>query len=640
MESQKSKQSLKRKIIGRLVSVCFKNGIVWLVFLNLIGLSRSLPAREVTGADTAGADTVVLGEIVVTATRTPHSLEELPVSISVVNRQEIDETGVQDVGQAISRLAGVKVNFYGGMGNSATPAIRGSSAEQTLILLDGRPLNLPAAGGYDLSLLPIETVEQIEILRGPASALYGANALGGVINIITRPIPKEPFFTSRLQFGTNETSLVGLSGGGKTGKVGYLFSSQFNATDGDREHSADREGHFSGKLSFDLSEKASLTVSAGLDSQKQEIPGSLQYPSPLAAQDTTGDWQDFLFRFTGGQGETTARLYLNNNKLHYQDPTWTTNNIINNKQVGLELQQNLSLGERHLLTVGAGYLGDSVNSVSTGKHTPDTRAVFIQDEVILPKGSFILSGRYDDHSIYGSEVSPRLAGQLKVSEKTILRASIGRSYRAPTVNELYWNEAWWPGAGMFGNSNVKPEEGISYEVGLSQRFNRKFTGKITLFRNDLDNLIQWVETIPFTRWDAQNVAKARLEGVETELDWDISPSLSLSLNHTYLKAANRTIDKMLPYRPENKLGLALTCQNRTGLIVRISGDYYDSAYADAANTAKMADYFLLGVNINKKVTDKLDVFLKGENLLGKKYEVIRGYPMPGTTLSAGIALSF
>ena len=588
-----------------------------------------------------GEEVTPLEEIVVTATRTPQPVEKLPVSITVVNRSEIEDSEAKDVGEVLNTLPGVKIKSIGSMGSTISPSIRGSSAEQTLVLLDGRPLNLGGSGQYDLSLIPIGMVERVEVLRGPASALYGANALGGVINIVTRNIPQEPpFFTSYLQYGSFNTSLFSFSGGQKFDRFGYLLGGQYNYSDGNRKNSGDEENHFFGKFTLDLNKDSSLTLSSGFDRQDLEAPGSTAWPSPLATQKTTGDWQDILYRFTGEKGEFTARLYFNHNELHFQDPAWFTDSTIRNGQTGLEVQQNYSPNETHLLTLGGDYIKDEVKSESTGGHAPEREAVFIQDQITFKKATLVLGGRVDDHSVYGTEFSPRIAARYALSEATTFRSSLGKAYRAPTVNALYWFEEWWPGAGAFGNKDLKPEKGISYDLGVEHKFSKDLSVTITYFQNDVEDLISWVETIPGTRWDVQNIGKTRLQGVETELKRTLTERLSFSVNYTYLKAENRDTGKKLPYRPENRVGSLLSYAHPSGFKVQVEGEYNGVSYANVDNTEKVDKYFLLSLVVSKKLSPKVELFAKGENLLGEEYEITNGYPMPQATVTVGLKASF
>jgi len=613
----------------------------WFLGLAVWSMVFGLLLVSPTWSEEKEGEVTSLEEIVVTATRTPHLVKDLPVSVTVVNRTEIEDSKAEDVGEVLNTLPGVKINSYGSMGSVISPSIRGSSAEQTLILLDGKPLNLGASGLYDLSLISIEMVERIEVLRGPASALYGANALGGVINIITRNIPeKPPFFTSHLQYGSFNTTLLSFCGGRKFERFGYLLGGQYNYSDGDRENSGDEENHFFGKFTWDLNKNSSLTLSSGFDRQDLGVPGSTVYGlTPLAIQKTTGDWQDILYNFVGERGEFTARLYFNHNKLHYQNPAYFTDSTIKNGQTGFEVQQNYSPNETHLLTLGGNYIKDEVRSESTGDHAPEREAFFIQDQITFGKATLVLGGRVDDHSVYGTEFSPRIAARYALSEDTTLRSSLGKAYRAPTVNELYWYEDWGWGAGMFGNKDLKPEKGINYDLGVEHKFSKDLSATITYFRNDVKDLISWVD-MGWWRYETQNIGKARLQGVETELKWVITKCLSFSVNHTYLNAEDRNTGKKLLYRPENRVGSLLSYAHPSGFKVQVEGEYNDVSYANPDNTNKVDDYFLLSLVVSKKISPRVELFAKGKNLFGEEYEIIDGFPMPQTTVTVGLKASF
>ncbi|MBU2495222.1 MAG: TonB-dependent receptor, partial [Candidatus Omnitrophica bacterium] len=306
---------------------------------------------------------------------------------------------------------------------------------------------------------------------------------------------------------------------------------------------------------------------------------------------------------------------------------------------GFELQQNYSPNETHLLTLGGNYIKDEVKSESTGNHAPEREAVFIQDQITFGKATLVLGGRVDDHSVYGTEFSPRIAARYALSEATTLRSSLGKAYRAPTVNDLYWYEDWGWGMGMFGNKDLKPERGISYDLGVEHKFSEGLSATITYFQNDVKDLISWVDMGGW-RYEVQNIGKARLQGIETELKWAITKCLSFSVNHTYLNAEDRNTGKKLPYRPENRVGSLLSYAHPSGFKVQVEGEYNDVSYANVDNTNKVDEYFLLSLVVSKKINPKVELFAKGENLFGEEYEIIDGFPMPQTTVTVGLKASF
>jgi len=606
--------------------------------LILAGLAAGTAIPPAFGAEPAGAE---LEEIVITATRTPEPADKLPVVVNYLDRPVIETSGAANLGELLGGTAGVTVKSQGGPGSQVSLGLRGSTSEQALLLIDGRPLNLPASGLFDLGLFPMELVERVEVLRGPASAIYGANALSGVVNLITRRIPADPEFATNLSFGTFDTWRAGASFGRTVGRFGYLVGGSGLQSGGDRENSAAREEHLFGKASLNLGDNAELTLSLGSDFQVSEVPGPTAFPSPLAEQRTEEEWQELGYRFYRDAGEFQARLYRRRNRLHYRnpDPGWPVDTITRNRQDGLEIQNSSLVAERHQLTFGAGYLADRVDGDATGQHEPDSRNLYLQDQIDLGRLNLLLGGRYDDHSVFGSEFSPRLAGRVALNERTALRLAFGRSYRAPTVNELYWFEEWWPGAGSFGNAGLRPEKGTSYEAGLDHNFNRRVSLRTTYFQNEVKDLISWVEVVPWTRYETMNIGRARISGLETELRWEASPGLRFTASHTRLDTRDRQTGKELPYRPGQEFGLTGEIAVR-GWNLYLKAGYRDPAWADPANTRKVEDHLLLGARLARQVRPGLEFFLQGENLLNENYEILSGYPMPGASFGIGINARF
>ncbi|PIU67923.1 MAG: hypothetical protein COS84_02750 [Armatimonadetes bacterium CG07_land_8_20_14_0_80_40_9] len=616
----------------------------------VVGVAFFLTSKELKAEEGSEQEVFDLGEIIITATKTPHLLKDVPISTTVINREEIEDSGAYNVGEALKGVAGAKVNIYGAMGSATSLSLRGSSSTQVLVLVDGRVVNLPSLGMADLSMYPIDNVERIEVVRGPASALYGANALGGVVNIVTRDIPKKPVGEVTISSGAFSTQLYQLSVGEKRGDFGYFLTSSKNKSDGDRENSQCDGYNFTGKLSYDLGEVSNLTFSTGYSQQDKGVPGSTSWLLPNANQDNKKRWFDLTYKSGLGEREgVTSKLFFNRDWQEYEDPdAWggPQDDINKNYQWGGDLQQNLTLGETNLLTWGISWERDTVDIKKVGgKRKITTEAIYLQDEVTPSELlTLILGVRYDHHSVYGSEVNPRLSALYRWKEKTSLRVSVGRAFRAPTVNDLYWYEDWGWGTGCFGNSDLNPEKSWGYEAGIEHQFSPKLLGRVSLFRSKVDKLITWVETPPDSwHYVATNIDKARLQGVEAEARAQFTPQISGDLTYTYLDARDKGDtyhNKYLIYRPKSKLSLGLVYQSSSGLKVNVGGEYTDSVFSDRANTTKMNSFFLLSARISKTIEKNKELFLEGKNLLDKEYQLYKNYPMPGASISGGVKVGF
>lgn len=619
--------------------VCVVVGIIF-----GLGISQSGWSEENRDAEKE----VPLETIVVTATRIPRSLRDVGISVSVVTREEIEGVHAQNVGDALKEVAGVKVDTYGSMGAASCITLRGSTDQQVLVLVDGRPVNLPSLGTADLSMYPVDNIERIEVIRGPASVLYGANALAGVVNIITKDIREEPFTEASASYGTFNTRIYRLSHGAKTGNVGYLVTASHNSSDGDRENSECDGYHFSGKMEYDLGEESRLSFLTGYSWQDKGVPGSTSWPSPHAGQDDEKNWFDLTHKLgLGERSEITSKAFFNRHWQEYKNPDIFTDNISKNYQLGVDVQQTYLLSDAH--TVVWGVFGerdevdikDDIDGVSRigGKQGLTTAAIYLQDEISLFESLIITPGlRCDDQSEYGSEISPKVSGLYRLTDKTSLRASVGRGFRAPTVDDLYWREDY-----AIGNPDLKPEESIGCDLGIEHQLNTKVLGRVSLFRNDVDDLITWADPEDDGIWQPYNVEKACIQGVEVEVKSQFTRQLSGALTYTYLDARDEGEDyndRYLRYKPRHKGGYRLGYESERGLEANLGVEYNDSVYSDQANTSKLDSFLLLGARISQIVAKDTEIFIAGENLLDEEYEVFKGYPMPGASITGGVQAKF
>ncbi|MCK4245491.1 MAG: TonB-dependent receptor [Candidatus Omnitrophica bacterium] len=598
-----------------------------------------------------------LGEIVVTATKTPHFLKDVPGNVTIVTKEEIERAGATDLGEALEKVGGIKISDYGVMGAATGISIRGSTSGQVLVLIDGRPTALPSLGTTNLSLYPVDNIERIEVVRGPYSSLYGADAFGGVVNIITKDAPEKPTTEFDLSYGTFNTQIYQLSHGAKRGKFGYFVTAGKNKSDGDRENSACDSKHFTTKLSYDINEDAKINLSLGYLYQSLDVPGSLSWSSPNAHQDDEKEWADLTYNLRlGERSDIMAKLFFSRHWSEYKDPDIFSDSETEINQVGLELQQNFLLNEMNLLTYGVAYKRDEVEvddkindtSMIDGGKELSTTGIYLQDEIkfeALPL-TLVPGVRYDAPSDYEKRVSPKMSALYRLKEKTNIRASVGQAYRAPTVDDLYWYEDWGWGMGCFGNPDLKPEKSTSWDLGVEHQFNEKVLARTTYFRSEIEDLITWAETPAGSFcYVATNVDKALIQGVEAESKFQFTPEIFASLSYTYTDAKNKGEtykDKYLRYRPEDKVDCTIGYKNEKGFKASISVEYIGSTYSDQENTEtnKLDGYPLLSARISKTIGKYAEVYLVGKNLTDEEYQVYRDYPMPGMSVTGGIKIKF
>ncbi|MFQ6066240.1 MAG: TonB-dependent receptor plug domain-containing protein [bacterium] len=607
-----------------------------------------------TGAEGNKEESILeLEKIVITATRTPHLLKDVPVSTTVITGKEIEQTGASTVADALENVAGMRPAAYGGPGSLTTAHIRGSAADQVLVLMDGRELNPAASGTVDLGFLPVQIIDRIEVVRGPFSSLYGANALGGVINIITKPTPEKRQTRIEASYGTYETSEYTVTHGGKLGKTAYFLTAKLGDSAGYRENSSCNETHATTKLTYEVDRSSGFSLLTGHSHRDTGVPGSTTYPTPNAQQRNKRNFLDLSYHKNLKEGSRLlAKTFIEQYDICYQDPeAWggPIKDTTKNRTSGVQIQYNFPWGG-HLPTAGLELKQDRVKVTTVdgtsrigGPRKLDTTSLYLQDEMNLSPSLVLVPGlRYDNPSAYASQSSPRISLLYFLGQNTRLRASYGQAFRPPTVNELYWYEDWGWGMGLFGNENLKPEKSRSYELGLEHKFSLPLLARISWFDRKTDGLINWVEISPW-HWQATNIDKAHNQGMESELRLQLTPRLSLGINYLYQQAKDEGEEykgNYLVYAPEYKMGLNLGYETDFGLGIYIETEKISEQYTNRENTQKLKGCALLSARLSQKLTEKVEVFATGENLLDESYEMFRDYPMPGRRINLGMKMSF
>ena len=611
-----------------------------------LALTHNSPAQAPGSSNAAPEAAGEADAVVVSATRIPQAVRDVGVSVTVVPRERIEELNAQNASQVLEEVADARVNSYGSMGAESEVTVRGSSGSQVLVMVDGRPVNVASVGETDLSMYPVEQIERIEIIRGPGSVLYGAGAMAGVVNIITRDPPPEMRTRMSASYGSRNTRVFELDNGARFGSLGYLVTASRNASDGWRDNSFCDGYNMSGKLDYDLAPESRLTFNGGFSRQNKGVPGSESWPSPEARQYDRLYWFDLTHRHEFATNTClTGKIFLNQNWQNYKDPDMATDNISKNQKTGLDVQQTLPAGESHMFLGGIYAENDYVNirdkddaSVIGGNRDLFTGAVFLQDEISFLRRFALTPGlRCDMQSKWGAELSPKISGLYKVVEGTSLKASVGRGFRAPTVSELYWREDY-----SQGNPDLRPEESFSYDAGVRQELGERTALQISLFQSHLKNLISWFDDGSGV-YRAENVNSAFLQGLETELSAQITEEISAALNYTLLGAKDTSGEydgETLTYRPKNKVNCRLGYRNKRGLTLSVNAEYTDSVYANRSNTQELGGFMTMGAYAAQKIGNNLEIFARGDNLLDKQYQLVNGYPMPGASLTGGVKATF
>jgi outer membrane cobalamin receptor len=582
---------------------------------------------------------VRLDEVVVTATKSEKETKDVTQSVTVITAEEIKRSGAVTVAEALQTAVGVFITSQGPKGALDTIALRGAQYSQVLVLLDGKRMNSTRDSGVDLSALPVsvDDIERIEIVRGASSSLYGADAVGGVVNIITK---KPEGQVSRIggSIGSHGYDTISLGASDKIGAFGYTMSGVRETSDGYRTNSDLEQWVFDGKATYDLSKIASLDFTANYISKENGVPGSTLFPSPHARQgerDTVfgGSYQQKI----GSSWDFKISGYRNQNELTYKDPDFSVDSRHRGVTRGGETRVTWLTNTWNLLTAGIETRRDSLTSTDSGDHETTNEGMYIQDELSLGESLIVVIGdRYDKHSVYGKKSSPRASARYLIAGSgTIIRVSAGKSFRAPTFNDLYWKDAW-----SEGNPDLKPESSKEYEAGIEQPFGKGNVIKFTQFERKVTDLIRW-DFMAFPM-RPENIGKADIKGREVEATFRFSDSVVLSANYAYTNPVDEVTGEKIYYTiPKTQIKGRLTFAVDADTYISVDG-------RSVENYVKPGEpewhYSVFDAKIAEKIGKKKgaggEIYVGMKNIFDRKYEVARNYPMPPKEIYGGAMFPF
>lgn len=618
------------------------NKLVWCIagfLFSGIVLPGSILGQEIKGT---------MEEVVVTASRLEEQVKYSPDSITVITKEEIQKAGKETVIDVLRETPGVYISQNGKFGGSASIFLRGTNNAHTLIMIDGIKVGDPMAtdGRISISDLPTDNIERIEVIRGAQSVLYGSDAIGGVINIITKKGKGKPAVSFSAEAGSFETFRENLGVRGANDKVSYAASVSRLDTKGVSKAAEDlgnteqdyyHNTNFSARLNAKLTEK----LKAGFMASHSE--SSMDYDNPGVDADKVQD-TDITTVSTNldhdilDWWQQIIKLGATQTKREY-----TANGAFDSTYKGTiksaSWQHNFFLKDVDVLTAGFDYLEESGDSQSLwgniSEKKVDTRSFFIQNKLTPLQGlSVTLGARHDDHETAGGENTYKAAlAYFFDPTGTKIRGSYGTGFHAPSLYQLY---------SAFGDRNLKPEESKGYDIGLEQELlNRKVLISITYFETDIEDLIDW----NWVTWKYYNVGKAETKGWETAVSYKPLDWLSVDLNYTYTDAKDRTPGganegKYLIYRPKHKASASVNIKPSEKLNLNINAQHVGRRYRNANNADEMPAYTLLNLFATYDLTKNLQLFGRVDNVTDKNYESIYQYGEPGIGVYGGIRVNF
>jgi vitamin B12 transporter len=620
-------------------------------------------------------------EIVVTATRTEEEILTAPGHVTVLGEEEISRSGARNLADLLTRQAGIKVNDYGAEGAQKIISIRGSSSSQVLILVNGVRQNDSNSGGADLASIPLDNIERIEIIRGGFSSLYGADAVGGVINIITKRnadgrlkvkvengtyIPRDAIEVSE---GPTETPVdANLLDLVDTQKVTLEYSTKIGDSDlvvmargtraannfvwNDEEYINDYRARINADLLggggyVSLSAPAgdgTVGANASLSYQDVGTPGSIDpsWASSDARQKNLSAMAQMFFetdRFLTDLFSLDAQAYYKFVRLTYENPPADAN-ISDLHSFGLDAVQEFTVLDRVSLVYGANVLFDLVDNTSYNKNR-FSGGVFVELPLYpLLQLSIIPVLRYDYYSDFPGSFNFKLSSVYALNESIALKLSGGSSYRAPTFSDLYY-----PDDGFYvGNPDVKPEKAYYAELGATVATGGGYLNAFAFARYLIDGIL-WVFNSGIGRYEPTNINKIFYPGFEMNAEVNLWSDLWLTgaytLIYSFILEDDTTSytfadDKRAYNTPVHTADASLEYRG-ADLTAGVSAEYVGEM--ETVYSGTLEDYFVLNALLRYRVSKFLTLQAAVDNILNSAYEVLGDYIAPPVSLWLGAELT-
>ena len=587
----------------------------------------------------AGLPTVVLADatfnepaVVVTATRLPTPVDQVLAPVVVIDADEIARSAPADISDLLRFHAGLELSRNGGSGQTTAVFIRGAESNHTLVLIDGVRMSPGTIGVAALQNIPPEMIERVEVVKGPRSALWGTDAIGGVINVVTRRGSRDGWSTEA-GYGSYDTRKASVNGGVPLGAAADLdVGVSWQDSDGIPTFSADRKDRGYDNLSFSAGLHGRLGA-AELGLRHWSASGTTQYTNQdfftsayvPVDQDFDDSTTSASLRLPVAQrGTLQATLSHFEDSIRQNQPEYDggPRDFLRTRRNAVDAQFDWKASDAQTLSAGAMFSSEDASSLSFGTRyaaTTDWTNLFVQDRLVAGRHSVLVALGYTDHETAGTATTWNVEYGYDATPSTRLFALAGSGFRAPDATDRY---------GFGGNPDLKPEKSRNYEAGLRQRLGTHQQVELSAFRNEIDDLIEYVVT-DFDTFDGQNfnVAKARIEGVEASWHYADGP-WQASIEALYQDPKNLADDSQLLRRAKRNLTVILA---RTfgpvqlGVNVLAAGDRKDFGFPKPVT---LDSYVLTDLTAQWQATRSLALVARVENLFDERYELARTYNTP------------
>lgn len=596
----------------------------------------------------AGDEPATIPNIVITATRAPTDASKIASAVTVITREEIEQKNRPSVVELLRDVPGVVVAANGGHGQTSSLFMRGTNSDHVLVLVDGVPVNDPSGpkDAFDFSNISTDNVERIEILRGPQSTLYGTQAIGGVINIISKTGRGAPKQTAFVEYGRYNTTKAGVGSSGEIGRTSYsLTASQLNtggisALD-TRYGGYERDGSNVSTLAANISQSVSERFKAKFNARYSRVDSELDgYDSFFNFVDTPlprNDMRQFNGRVAGelrsSDGRWVQELGVGALNINRSASEVTYDHYIGNHDV-IDWVHHYSLSKDHVLTGGLESWYESFRDLGRlAQRSTSNKAAFVNDQWSWESFFASAGARVDDHQTFGKAFTWKIAPGYRIAATgTVLKFTYGTGFKAPSLYQLFDPTS--------GNTALRPEKSKGYDGGFEQAlWGDRVTFGASWFHNAIRNGFDFMPTYPY---QSINKGKLRTQGVESFVHLRLSPEWSLNATHTYTLADDALADRALLRRPKHQATAGgewqFSGEGSAGFSMRYFANRQD--YDLTSNVATLKGFTTFDLFADYRLSPQATVYSRLDNLFDRRYEEVYGYGMPGRALTVGVKAEF
>lgn len=590
-------------------------------------------AVESTSLETKKMSEFNLDKMVISATKTEHRLGDVPVSMDVITAEDMLLKGAKTVHDALRGIPGISIGKNSGSwGDKGEVSLQGLDAAYTLVLVDGQKMIGGHGGSFDLTNIPVEIVERIEVVKGAASALYGSDALGGVVNIITKAPPEKATASISATLGSRNTQIYEAFAGATIEGVGIQANYTHRESDGvNKETDEYVEDMVQAAFAYKFLPDMKLTLKPNYtktrivpDERDQEyVGGNLLY-----------DWKP----------TRDSKVVFRGSMLRYIHKTDSESTDYNATETEAELMYSRRLFSNYTLTGGYVYNTRTNDDRAKGYTADQTlNSGYLQAEAKVRMVTLVAGVRVDSHDLWGTETNPKGSVMVDIIDGLKARASVGTSFKAPSLVELYADD-WRMGPfSVQANPELKPEKALSYQAGLEYVLGKYLLTKASYFRNDMEDMIGYTTTrMGPPPWDMNwiNIDEAMTQGVEASLKSQLFDGLDINLGYTYLLTENKETGMALTYKPKHKLEAEIAYLiPYIDLRVALEAEYVGERFEDDENEDKLGEYTLYHLTLSHDVAGKGNAFVRVENLSNEN-DIEDEYDVDGAYITVGYKMKY